>query len=51
MSDYRTAYHMAHHMFLDLKLADFSKVLEISPKDTMRLISVSLYLQERLKMY
>lgn len=51
MSDYRTAYHVAHPLFVDFKLTDSARKLTVSTKDTTRLISLTLYLQGKLKMY
>ena len=51
MSDYKQAYRLAHEFFVDFKKADKRLVLNISQKDTLRMISVLLYLQEKLKMY
>lgn len=51
MSDYRSAYHMAHDLYTDIKNADKSKLLFIEKKDTVRLISICLYIMDKLKMY
>lgn len=51
MSDYRTAYHVAHPLLVDFKLTESARKLTISIKDTTRLISVLLYLQGKLKMF
>ena len=51
MSDYRTAYHMAHTLFLDLKSRDSKCNQFMNPKDTMRTISLLIYLTEKLKMW
>jgi len=50
MGDYRRAYHVAHTLALDIKKADKAKLLQMEPKETERLISVTLYLLEKLKM-
>ena len=51
MSDYRTAYHMAHTLFLDIKSPDSNCKQFMNPKDTMRTISLLIYLTEKLKMW
>ena len=50
MSDYRTAYHMAHTLMDDIKTADSIKALSMTPQDTLRTIAILLYLMEKLKM-
>ena len=44
MSDYRSAYHMVHTLFIDIKNADKSKLLQLERKETVRLISICLYI-------
>lgn len=51
MSDYRTAYHLAHNMFIDFKEDDKNKLISITPKEIVRTISVCLYLQEKLGLF
>lgn len=51
MSDYRSAYHLIHPLIHDIKGADNSKLLTIDRKDTVRVISICLYVQEKLKLY
>ena len=48
MSDYRSAYHIIHELFHDIKGTDSSKLLTIDKKDTVRVISLCLYVQEKL---
>ena len=50
MSDYRSAYHMIHTLFVDIKNADTSKMLQLEKKDTVRVISICLYVQDKLRM-
>lgn len=51
MSDYRTAYHMAHDMFIDFKEDDKNNLISITPKEIVRTISICLYLQDKLGLY
>ena len=51
MSDYRTAYHMARKLFLDLKNPESNCKQYMNPRDTMRTLSLNIYLTERLKMW
>ena len=51
MSDYRTAYHSAHDLMTDFKEATNSKMVQITPKETIRMISLLLYLMQKLKMF
>ena len=51
MSDYRKAYHYIHDFVVDFKATEQSKLLHITPQETMRFISISLYLMEKLKMH
>ena len=44
MSDYRSAYHLAHQFLLDFKEADGANLTNISLRDTTRAISTILYL-------
>ena len=44
MSDYRSAYHLAHQFLLDFKEADAANLTNISLRDTTRAISAILYL-------
>ena len=51
MSDYRKAYHMTHELVTDFKAAEKLHMCHITPQETMRFISVTLYLMDKLKMY
>ena len=51
MSDYRTAYHMAHTLFLDIKSPNSNIKQYMNPRDTIRSISLLIYLTEKLKMW
>ena len=51
MSDYRSAYHLAHDLFIDFKNADKSKLLKVDKKDTVRMISICLFVMNKLKMH
>ena len=51
MGDYRKAYRMAHVLFDDFKSDDRNHLINITPKETVRMISVCLYLQEKLGLY
>jgi len=51
MSDYRQAYHMCHDVVQDIRTADKNKLLNLEPKETVRFISITLYLLQKLKMY
>ena len=51
MSDYRKAYHFAHDLVVDMKSALGMKELRMTPKETLKFISVTLYLQQKLKMW
>ena len=51
MSDYRSAYRIVHDLIHDIKGTDASKLLAIDRKDTVRVISICLYVQEKLHLY
>ena len=51
MSDYKKAYHLAHGLVNDIATANKYSCLKMTPKETVRFISVTLFLLEKLKLY
>ena len=51
MSDYRSAYHLCHDLVQDFIASDKKKLLQVTPQEVLRFISITLYLLQKLKMY